>query len=825
MSAPSETGDRRGTRRFPPEATALAFPLGGVGTGNVSLGARGDLRHWEIFNAPARDQSIPNSFWVLRAQEHGKHPVARVLEGPIRGTHARSHGYHPTTGAGLPRFSESVFTGEYPLAWLDLRDAAVPVAARLEAFTPLIPLDAADSGIPGALLTYHLTNVTTADVDVTIAASLMNPVGGIAYGPFGNPLSAAGGRNVNEFLDAGAFRGIRFRSAALAADDLRFGDVSIVTEERDVTAKPVWLRAGWYDYLRDFWDDLTVDGRLSPGADAGPSPEGLTDTGSIAVHLTLAPRATREVRFYLTWYFPNRRRSWGGANARDDAPLVRNFYATRHTDSWDVARYLVTGRERLESGTRAFHAAMYEGTLPGAVVDAVTSNIVPARSTTCFWLDDGSFYGYEGTFDRAGSCAGTCTHVWSYAYTVASLFPELERRMRAIELSAEISPDGYVPFRTLGSFGEERVWLDYEAGRRHPGSRPPAAIDGQLGSVLRAYREWLMSGDREWLATIWPGVRSALSYVMDGWDADRDGVLDGPQHTTYDIDLIGPNPLCTTYYLAAVRAATKLALAMDDAAVAEQCATLAASGSARADALMWNGAYYQQVLDDPDARPYQHGAGCLSDQLLGQLHAHLLGLGHVLPEEHVRAALSSIVHYNFRPDLRSHVNCQRTFALNDESGLVMCSWPRGGRPRQPFIYSDEVWTGTEHQVAAHLACEGLVDEALTLVEGIRARHDGFRRDPYDEVECGHHYARSMASFAMLLALTGFRCDMGQGTMRFAPTVARGATTFRAAWFTGRGWGTYEQTLGSDGRWTPSVTVVGGDMTGVEVTACGRTWTL
>jgi uncharacterized protein (DUF608 family) len=127
-----------------------------------------------------------------------------------------------------------------------------------------------------------------------------------------------------------------------------------------------------------------------------------------------------------------------------------------------------------------------------------------------------------------------------------------------------------------------------------------------------------------------------------------------------------------------------------------------------------------QLLDDVDAYRYQHGKGCLSDQLLGQLHARVLGLGDLLPSGHVRMALQAIHKYNFRKDFHDHANCQRTYVLNDESGLILCSWPMGGRPRFPFVYSDEVWTGIEYHVAAHLIYEGLREE------GPRDRESGTR---------------------------------------------------------------------------------------------------
>jgi len=443
------------------------------------------------------------------------------------------------------------------------------------------------------------------------------------------------------------------------------------------------------------------------------------------------------------------------------------------------------------------------------------------RSPTCFWLEDGRFFGFEGCFDHAGCCEGTCTHVWSYAQTLAYLFPSLEREMRRIEFVIETEADGYMCFRACKTFGESYIWPWGD-------QKPDAAADGQLGSIIRAYREWLLGGDRAWLAEVWPGVKRALDYARRAWDPDDDGVTGGSQHNTYDISFFGPNPLSGVYYLAGLRAVEKLAEVMGEPELAERCRDIYRRGAQKLDEQLWNGQYYIQRLDDVNAHKYQFGLGCLSDQLLGQLHARLVGLGDLLPAEHVRLALKSIFDHNFKRDFSEHVNCQRTYVLNDEAGLVLCSWPVGGRPRYPFVYSDEVWTGIEYQVAAHLIYEGWVAEGLEIVRAVRNRHDGVRRNPWNEVECGHHYARALASWAVLVALSGFQCDLDRGVLSFAPRleVAAPAGRFSTFWSCGRGWGTYTQERdAATGVWSPSVQVLGGQMAGMQVTACGQTWTL
>lgn len=209
----------------------------------------------------------------------------------------------------------------------------------------------------------------------------------------------------------------------------------------------------------------------------------------------------------------------------------------------------------------------------------------------------------------------------------------------------------------------------------------------------------------------------------------------------------------------------------------------AAVAARRMDELLWNGTYYRQVIDDLDEFRYQYGDGVLSDQLLGQFHAWINGLGEVLPIDRVRSALGAIVRHNFRADFTTHESTQRVYALNDEGGLLLASWPRGGRPAIPFVYSDEVWTGVEHQVAASLVYAQLRDEALAIERAVRRRYDGTVRSPWNEIECGNHYARSLASWALLLAVSGVQWDAPTRVLSFAP-----AHDGRYLFTTGTGWG-------------------------------------
>lgn len=803
-------------KSYPGEATEAAFPLGGIGTGNIALGSRGQLRDWEIFNHPGKGFDLPNTFFAIWARQQGKTPVAKVLESRLNPPHSLSHGYHPNTGAGLPRLEKSTLYGEYPMARIDFEDQDLPVQVSLEAFTPLIPLNPEDSGIPGAVLTYQVSNRSGLPVDVTIAGSLINPVGGLEFDPFGNFSRSEAGQNINEFRQEHGTSGLYLYSKKYDSDELPYGNVSLMTTNDRVTYKRAWLRGPWFDFLQEFWNDFAEDGLLNDLGYEHPTEDGTTDTGSLGVCETLAPGESKSIRFVLSWFFPNRINGWN-EQVRMRKPgeeMTQNHYAVRFDSSWSAGQYVISHMDRLERETNVFRQALFGSTLPAYVIEALANNIPALRSTTCFWLEDGRFLAYEGCFDHWGCCDGNCTHVWNYAQTLAFLFPSLEQNMRKTEFLEEVHEDGKMDFRAMKMFDAEWIWN---------GKTAPASADGQMGAVMRVFREWKLSGDQAFLEALWPAVKKTMRFALVHWDSDGDCVFDGEQHVTYDIEFYGPNPLTGIYFLGALRAAHEMAAYLGDE-LSETYEDVFQKSAERLDALLWNGEYYVQRLEDVDQYKYQHGLGCLSDQLLGQELAHVYGLGYLLPEEHVKQAIHSVYKYNFKKDFRNHVNCQRTYVLNDEQGLLLCSWPHGGRPRLPFVYSDEVWTGIEYHTAAQLIYEGFIDEGLSLVKAVRDRHDGYRRNPWNEVECGHHYARSMSSWGLLIALSGFQFDMSCKEMRFRPAMEQ--DHFTSFWSTGLAWGTYSQNKNQDtGEYEAEVKVLYGDASGMKVIACGKEWTL
>ncbi|MBM4060435.1 MAG: hypothetical protein FJ265_04960, partial [Planctomycetes bacterium] len=577
--------------------------------------------------------------------------------------------------------------------------------------------------------------------------------------------------NVDEirFLDAPP------PSQQVTATHPQAGEVALVGFDATTVAL---ADAGTVDDLRQ-----RLQGEIAPSARGVRAPLHAPPLGAVVATVTLAPgeRCTRT--FALTWYFPHRRQRddegvGPGQPCGTDGPRVGNRYANWFHSALSVARHLAESGERLAAATFACRDALYrDTTLPGWFVQRAAASLSTLATGTVQWWEDGRLWAWEGV----GCCAGTCGHVWNYAQGLAWLFPELERSVREHQDFAQgvgQKPDGAIGFRGTPRYR----W----------------AGDAQGGYVLKAWREHRLSRDDGFLRRNWPAIRLALQFLIQQDGAEPDGLLEGEQHNTYDIEFFGGNTMVGSLYLGALRAGARMAALLGDPEFAARCAALAAKGAEVTMRRLWNGEYFvQQVPAEHAQAKYQYGDGCLADQLLGQWFADQLDLGPLYPRDAVQKALQSVWRYNWAPDVGPQAKAhrpERDFALPGEAGLFTCTWPKSRHPGEHGVrYRDEIWTGIEHQVAAHLLREGFVTEGLAIVRGVHERYDGSKHNPYNEVECGDHYARALASWSLLLAAAGLVCDVPAGEFGFAPRLS--PADFRAFFAAGTGWGTIAQRRG------------------------------
>jgi len=478
----------------------------------------------------------------------------------------------------------------------------------------------------------------------------------------------------------------------------------------------------------------------------------------------------------------------------EESKNYRPWYATRFPDLAAVTGYWRAHYDRLRAASAAFRDCFYDTTLPAEVIESAAANLAILKSPTCLRQHDGRLWGWEGCFAGSGCCNGTCTHVWNYAQSIPHLFPDLERTLRETEFLVNQDDRGHQNFRA-------------DLPIRPPPHSFHAAADGQLGGLMKLHRDWRVSGDTDWLHKLWPAARRSLDYCIASWDPDHTGTLIEPHHNTYDIEFWGADGMCTSFYLGALAAGIAMGQACGEGMALY--AKLLAKGRKAMTTTLWNGAWFIQKTqwkglraDAPAGKgaspetlaivqregpKYQYGTGCLSDGILGDWMARCCGIGPVVDEKKTATHLASVFKHNFRTSFHDHANPQRPgYAFANESGLLLCSWPKGGKPSLPFVYSDEVWTGIEYQVAAHLIMTGQMAAGLKVVRAIRSRYDGQWRNPFDEYECGHWYARAMSSYSLLQACSGARYDAVEQTLTLRPAIKG---DFRAFLSTATGYGT------------------------------------
>ncbi len=543
------------------------------------------------------------------------------------------------------------------------------------------------------------------------------------------------------------------------SDQPRFGPGGPVEELEDFGSIALTLdgQAAAADTTRALLDKLgLLKGELFCESDASYPSDEPRQAALATPMVELKPHARHTFRFVLTWHFPNRAEG--------------NMYANWFGSAADVAHYVLDNSERLSDDTRLWHDTFYDSTLPHWLLDRLHSTVSNLATGTCLWWGNGRVWCWEGV----GSCSGTCTHVWNYAHAMARLFPEMERSVREMQdLGAALHDDGLVGFRGV--------------------KNKSYAADGQCGTVLKCYREHQMSADGSFLERNWPNIKRVLEYSIKQ-DADADGLIENSQHNTYDINFHGANTFVGALYLAALRAGEEMALEMGDTEFARRARTIFETGRRLTLERLWNGEYFIQDVDLDQHPQHQYGQGCLSDQLFGQGWAHQLGLGHLYPEENVKQTLQSVWKYNWTPDVGPHNQAhspERWFAYPGDAGLFTCTWPKSEHLEKNGVrYRNEVWTGIEYQVAGHMIWEGMVEEGLAICRGIHDRYHPLRHNPFNEVECGDHYARALASWGVYTALCGYEHHGPKGHLGFAPRLT--PESFRAAFTTAEGWGTFAQ---------------------------------
>lgn len=783
----------------------INFPLGGIGSGSIGLTGSGRLCDFELYGRPNKKALPGLAFFAVKAEQNGTLLDARALCGDDAGTRTGfeeseyrdvhlGFGYGPasSTMAGVPHFPPTDFSVRFPYAQMCFSYEKFPGQIKMTAFNPFIPLNDPDSSIPAAFFSFEIENTTDAPIDYTVCGVLENPL----------PRS----KNTFDGDQRSNMKCIRMYSANDEADNgsldspYNAKNFCLATDCEEISYQEYLYRGRWYDRLQRFWENFTETPNFKNRSYPQPQ-DGGHDACAIAAHITVLPGEKKVVRFVISWFVRYLFNYWlpipkeeGESEAANLAKnRWKNNYLRYFSSSMECASYCLVHWDRLVRETDAFTDSLYASTLPDEILDAVSSNLCILKSSTILRHSDGNLISFEGSNAHSGSCEGNCNHVYNYAYALAHLFPKLERGLRETEYRICMNDIGAVTFRAPAPLG------------RRPGKTYFACVDGQMGGIIKTYREFKMTGDVEWLRGLWEDVKLSLEFTFNPenvyrWDPDASGVLTGRQHNTLDIELFGPSGWLQGMYAAALRAASEMAEIVGDKRAAEKYAGLFEKAKRYLnEELFYDGRYIQKIdlhdrsliegyaasNSDPDTQKiidyywdeesgeikYQIGEGSAVDQTLAQWHADNVGLGEIYDPDKLHAALSTIYRLNFKKTMRDFFNPCRNFCVDDEGGVVICTYPEGAvKPKIPVVYAEECMNGFEYQAACQMIRHGLVDEGLEIVRALRRRYDGEFRNPFSEFECGNSYIRSLASYALLNSVCGMTYDMYREHLSFDPIL-------------------------------------------------------
>ncbi|TKG93645.1 hypothetical protein EYV94_15470 [Puteibacter caeruleilacunae] len=755
----------------------IGMPVSGVCTGQVYLGGDGQLWYWDIFNVGMVDPGGPGDrFYLNPLTQEKKFPNGfglKIIEGD------RVH-HRALNERG---FSDISFEGEYPVGKVYYKDPTLPVDASLVAYSPFIPTDADNSGLPVTVLEYTVTNNQEKEVTVEITGWLQNMAG--YFRGKGKDV-----QNTNSIVKGDDYvRLVCSTDESLKEELADWGNMSLTLIGEGKGAATAGKPRGINVYMGD------PKNKEAKAKMADPL------VGTVSGSVKLKKGESKTFTYLLSWYFPNVH-LWDMAHHWKGLKNIRHYYSAQFKNAAEVGDYVLQNKWLL-SATKDWNKTWYNSTLPKWFLDRTFLNVSTLATTVSIRMNDitdnpeneGRFYTMEGV--NLGH--GTCTHVFHYEQAMGRVFPHLTSQLREqVDYGLSFKEEGIIGYRgEMSGFGQHD-------GRGY-------AVDGHAGTILRTYREHTMSADNAFLKRNWSKIKKSMQYMI-AQDKEKtgkaDGILEGIQYNTLDRMWYGKITWISGLYAAALKASEQMALDMNDSRFAKECKKISAMAFENISEELFNGEYFIQKLDPEHPEAPNTNDGCHTDQLLGQYWAAQMGLGHILPQDEVITALKSMMKYNYVDNYQAYLDTasipiKRWYADDDERGIIMCTFPKGGTDKAPGIikndweklvvgYFSEMWTGQEHQLAATLISEGLTDEAMKVEKAVHDRYSAERRNPYNEIEYGNHYTRAMSGYAPFVAAGGYVYHGPKGIIEFDPKFT--PKSFQSAFIAAEGWGSYTQEL-------------------------------
>lgn len=771
-----ERGNATTYKKSKNELQYIGMPVGGICAGGVYLGGDGRLWLWDIFNQN-QTGAVPKTL-SIPLKDFNKETINNTdgtlyLE-PSTQTSVLQQGFAISVTQNGTTYikklketdwAEICFEATYPVATITYSEPGFPVEVTLCAFSPFIPGNAFESGLPATIQSITIKNISGDEVAVDILGWLENKM--LCYAE----------KTEKDFNRV---------NSTVKGDHLQGIHLHCNTGNEKLKQAP--------DFGDMFFGSLTSEATCIADVISGKEEEARrikylvnnnrnAQVGGIVQTYHLQPQKEINADFIISWYTPNicfdclpeGSRPWqlNGITVKDAAT---HFYTTQFKSAGEVAEYIAKHFDRLSSKTLLWKETWYNSSLPWWFLERTFVNISTLATTTTHRFQSGRYYAWEGV----GCCHGNCTHVYQYAQAASRIFPELERDTRErIDLGIGYDEkDGMIRIR---------------------GENTGPSVDGQAGTILRIYREHQMSRDDSFLKKNWPKIKKAVTFIMN-LDKNNDGMEDTPMENTLDAQWHGEIAWIVGLCIAGVRAGQAMAEEMKDKSFAERCADYVAKGRSNMEKYLFNGEYFIHRAD-PKIGKKEIGSfnTCHIDQVYGQSWAWQVNLGRILSKEKTMSALQALWKYNYMPDVGPYIKKHpggRFYALAGDGGMVMNTNPRneenpyGNAKAWQVGYFNECMSGFEYQVAAHMMAEGMTEESLVLTKSIHDRYHAYKRNPFNEIECCDHYGRAMASYGAFISACGFTYHGPKGQIGFAPKL--NPENFIAPFTAAEGWGTYSQ---------------------------------
>lgn len=755
----------------------IGMPVGGICTGQLYLGGDGQLWNWDIFNVSMLDPGGEPGFrYYVNPLTQG----AKIFENGfgIKIKDGFRQFYRPLNKDG---FSDIQFSGQYPVGNIEYKDVAAPITVNLKAYSPFIPTDADNSGIPVTILEYTVSNEHDKDIEVELGGWLQNMAGFLKG-------KGKEGKHVNKVVTTNEYTRLILDGTGGYKNELPdWGNMSLtLLGQGKASAKVSKIKGVDLYVLGKETEEDSVD-------------LGNELVGGVYGQAKLKKGERKTFTFLISWYFPNVH-LWDAAHNWKDKKNLRHYYDAKFDHASEVADYVLKNKWLLDA-TKDWTNTWYDSSLPKWFLDRTFVNVSTLATSACQRFHDitgnpeneGRFYTFEGVYKGPG----TCTHVFHYEQAMGRVFPNLARQLRAqTDLGLSFKDDGIIGYR--GEFSD----IGKHDGRGY-------AVDGHAGTIMRIYREHQMTSDNSFLKANWSKIKKSIRYLINH-DKEKtgkaDGILEGVQYNTLDRIWYGKITWISGLYAAALKAGAEMASEMDDRRFEKECSKIASLAYKNISEQLYEGEYFIHERDPEHMDTPNTNIGCHTDQLLGQYWSKQVGLGDILPNDKVKSALKAIVKYNYVENYGDYLTnadipIKRWYADYDEPGIIMCTFPKGGGDQAPgeiknewektiVGYFSEMWTGQEHQLAATLLSEGLVEEALKVEKAVHTRYSPNRRNPYNEIEYGNHYTRAMSGYAPFVSASGFSYKGPKNAIGFDPKI--NSENFKSAFITGTGWGSFKQ---------------------------------